>query len=500
MTLSKMLRLSSAAVMFLTVVAVHIASDDAVASDAQSSPNIVLIIADDMGADDWSGAGNAGIRTPNLERLAKAGLSFRNAVLTCSSCSPSRSSLITCRYPHNTDAEQLHWPLPASQVTFVELLRQAGYYTAASGKWHLGDAVKDRFDKVDEASVAGFQLPAGTSSGAGAVLEDKQNASGCAGWVTVLQERPRDKPFFLWLAAVDPHRDYAAGTIAHPHKPAEASVPPYLPDTPPVRADFALYYDEIARLDTYVGRVLDELDRQGVADNTLVVFTSDNGRPFPRCKTTLYESGIRTPLIMRWPQRIAHAGQSDALVSSLDVGTTFLEIAGVQASPKMQGQSFAKLLSQPALPHREFAFAEHNWHDYDALERCARSPRYKYIHNIDARLPLTPPADAVRSPTFLEMRRLRDAHTLPLEQSQCFDTNRSEEEFYDLVNDPHELHNLVDEASLAAELQRHRSALQSWRKETGDFENVRAPDEFDRETGQPLSTRKRPRPSKNSLK
>jgi arylsulfatase A-like enzyme len=324
--------------------------------------------------------------------------------------------------------------------------------------------------------------------------------------VKVLKERPRDKPFFMWFAALDPHRDYFPNIIARPHAPADAIVPPYLPDTAQVRADLAMYYDEIARLDGFVGRVLDELDAQKVADDTLVVFMSDNGRPFPRCKTTLYESGIRTPLIMRWPARIAADKQCNALVSSVDLGMTFLELAGVKPHANMQGPSFAGVLCDPGAAHREFAFAEHNWHDYDAFERGVRSPRFKYIRNLDATLPLTPPADAVRSPTFVEMRRLRDAGQLPKEQSQCFVHPRAEEEFYDLQTDPHELQNLANEASLASnamlatELARHRSALDAWRRDTGDLENVRAPDEFDRESGAPLKSLKRPRASKSSLK
>ena len=510
--MNSLMRWMSAATIAASLVLAMCVSSSPAAETAPPSrpgplrPNIVLIIADDMGAEDWGGGGNPHVHTPNLDRLAKAGLSFRRAMLTCSSCSPSRSSTITSRYPHNTDAEQLHWLLPAEQVTFVELLKQAGYYTAASGKWHLGNAVKDRFDTVDEASAAGFQLPADAAAAGQAVLEDRQNASGCANWVKVLRERPRDKPFFMWFAALDPHRDYSPNIIAQPHQPADAIVPPYLPDTAQVRADFAMYYDEIARLDSFVGRVLDELDAQKVAGDTLVVFMSDNGRPFPRCKTTLYESGIRTPLVMRWPARIAANKQCEALVSSVDLGVTFLELADVKPHANMQGRSFASLLSDPAARHREFAFAEHNWHDYDAFERAVRSERFKYIRNLDATLPLTPPADAVRSPTFIDMRRLRDAGQLPQQQSQCFVRPRAEEEFYDLQTDPHELQNLAAAASLAndavlaTELARHRSALDAWRRETADLQNVRAPDEFDRESGAPLKARKRPRASKSSLK
>ena len=107
-----------------------------------------------------------------------------------------------------------------------------------------------------------------------------RSQAGCDQWVPVLRDRPKDRPFFLWLAALDPHRDYQEGTIPEPHSPGDMVVPPYLPDTPEVRSDLARYADEVARLDHHVGEILDELDRQGVAGETLVLFMSDNGRPF----------------------------------------------------------------------------------------------------------------------------------------------------------------------------------------------------------------------------
>ncbi len=126
-------------------------------AEPSSRPNIILLIADDMAWDDSGAYGHKTVRTPNLDNLARQGMRFDRAFLTASSCSPSRSSMITGRYPHSTGAQQLHWPLPTNQVTFVELLKKAGYWTAAAGKWHLGDAVKDRFDLVKEADSSRFQ-------------------------------------------------------------------------------------------------------------------------------------------------------------------------------------------------------------------------------------------------------------------------------------------------------------------------------------------------------
>ncbi len=474
-----------------------VSSSAIVAQD--NRPNFILMIADDMAFDDCGAAGHPHIRTPNLDKLAQSGMVFEQAFLTCSSCSPSRSSIITCRYPHMTDAEQLHWPLPADQETFVRLLKEAGYYTAASGKWHLGSDAKKHFDRVNETPTAGFRLRSDAQGGA-ITKSDKNNASGCANWVATLAARPKDRPFFLWLAAIDPHRNYAPNTISRPHQPADAVLPPYIPDTPEVRRDFALYYDEIARLDYYVGSVLEALEVQGVSDNTVVIFISDNGRPFPRCKTTVFDSGIQTPLFVRWPGKIAPNSRTQSLVSSIDIGTTILDLAGIPKSNSMLGESFGSVLSDPATPHRNYIFAEHNWHDYDANQRGVRSAQFKYIRNFDSELTLSPPADAVRSPTFRAMQQARDEGVLGPDQRQCFVAPRAQEEFYDLESDPHELTNVATVPKYAKQLQRHQEILRHWRSTTDDAERtVRSDDEFDRETGDPLPNR-RPRGSKAEMR
>ena len=134
------------------------------AAEGPKRPNVVLIIADDMGRDDCGAYGNRNVKTPHIDRLAGEGMRFDRAFVTASSCSPSRSSMITGRYPHNTGAEELHWPVPAEQVTFVEKLKSSGYWTAAAGKWHLGAAVKDRFNLVREADPSGYRLETGKAA------------------------------------------------------------------------------------------------------------------------------------------------------------------------------------------------------------------------------------------------------------------------------------------------------------------------------------------------
>lgn len=465
-------------------------------ADQQETPNIVFIIADDMSWDDTSVYGHPDIKTPNLEKLANQGMRFDQAFLTTSSCSPSRASIITGKYPHSTDAEQLHWPLPADQITFVEKLREAGYWTGQAGKWHLGDAVRDRFDVIMDVSTSGFQL-----SSEGEQMVQQENKSGSRDWLELLRSRPENKPFFLWLASLDPHRDYENGIIDDPHSTDEVRVPPYLPDTEKVREDLALYYDEITRLDSYVGKVMDELERQGVAENTLVLFISDNGRPFPRDKTTLYDGGIKTPWIVRWPGHIKSGTYSESLVSVIDIAPTFLKLAGIDPGSQFRGRDFSPILQNPERTIRDFIYAEDHWHDFEDFTRAVRTRRFKYIRNFYPDLPNTPPADALRSPTFQQMRELKDAGSLTEAQRSVFKAPRPEEELYDVKNDSFELNNLASDPAYADTLDKMRHLMEQIRSQTNDsIPEERTPDEFDRQTGEPNEFRIRPRPSKAKMK
>jgi len=428
---------------------------------AAERPNFVVIIGDDLSPDDLGCYGNNGIRTPNIDRLASAGLRFDNAFLTCSSCSPSRSSIMTGRYPHQTGAAELHQPLPAEQIIFPQLLNAMGYFTGVAGKWHLGPNARKGFDKI---------------------LGGKE--SGAEEWLTLLRDRPKDKPFFLWLASIDPHRDYKRGTLDPPHKAADTKVPPFLPDNEATRNDLAMYYDEIGRLDKNVGAVLAELEKQKVAEETIVVFLADNGRPFPRCKTTVYDSGIRTPLLIRWPGKIKAGETRQQLVSSIDLSSTIFDLAGIKPGPSFLSESFAKVLTDPQAKGRDAIFAEHNWHDYQAHERAVRTDRFLYIRNSFPELTCSPPADAVRSPTYQKMIELEAAGKLAVEQRGCFVAPRTKEELYDVVSDPHQLKNLAGDAAHEKALADLRQRLDRWIEATKDQVPAKpTPDKYDRKTG-----------------
>lgn len=466
---------------------------------AKERPNIVLIIADDMNWDDCGAYGHPAIHTPHLDQLAKDGITFQHAYLTANSCSPSRASMITGRYPHNTGAEQLHWPLPGASVTFVEKLKASGYYTAAAGKWHLGEAVKDRFDDVIEASTAGFILPTSADHPTGKMIA--KSPSGCEDWVTTLQKRPKKKPFFMWFAALDPHRAYEKDAFNPPHQDKHLRIPPYMPDTPEVREDYKLYYDEIGRLDNYVGKVVAELEKQGVTENTLILFMSDNGRPFPGDKTTLYDGGIRTPWIIKWPAVVQSGLRTSSLVSSVDLAPTFTALAGLKQEATFEGIDFSPILRDSRIEMRSHIFAEDHWHDYEDHGRAVATQQWKLIHNTYPDLPNTPSADAGRSLTWQSMLKLNKENKLTAAQQRCLISPRAEYELYDLQKDPYELQNLATDPAHQKILLELKAELKAQFIRTGDYlPSKRTPDEFDRITGEPdHSVRRRPRASKKEM-
>lgn len=468
-------------------------------SQQDDPPNIILIIADDMNWDDCGAYGHPNIQTPNIDKLAEEGMRFDRAYITASSCSPSRASMIMGRYPHNTGAEQLHWGIPPGSPTFVEALKKQGYYTAAAGKWHMGDHIRHHFDKIYEANTAGFQLPSGDGKEPPKMIA--QQPSGCEDWKQSLESRPKGQPFFMWFAALDPHRAYEDGILATPHKISDVIVPPYLPDTKEVREDFRLYYDEIGRLDMYIGKVMAQLKKEGIEDNTLIIFLSDNGRPFPRDKTTLYEGGIKTPFIVKWPGKLKAGTSTEHLISSIDIAPSILEVAGITPSSQYEGESFLPLLMGEEVISRNYVFAEDHWHDYEDHARAIISQDWKLIRNDYPDLAATPSADAGRSPTFQAMLKLKEQGELTNAQLACFKVPRANYELYNLKDDPFELHNLAEDPAHSRIKQDLIKALDDWGIETHDFmPSQRTPDEFDRLTGEPdHSVRKRPRPDKKAM-
>lgn len=421
------------------IIAVFFAASLGCFANAEQPPNVVLFIADDVSAEDLGCYGHPSIKTPNIDRLAAQGMRFENAYLTTSSCSPSRCSIISGRYPHNHGAPELNIDLPANQPKFPKLLRADGYYTLLSGKHHMGDDTDDAFEKISEGEGLGKE-------------ED---------WVECVQKRPKDKPFFMWFASSDAHTPHRINDDAPKYRPSDTMVPPYMYDAPGIRKKLAAYYHEVSRFDAYVGKVVAELEKQKVLDNTIIIVMADNGRPFVRAKTRLYDSGIKTPLVVYHPKLVKPGLVSKSLVSSIDVSATVLELTGLGKDPRMQGISFAPILAYPKATIRDIAFSEHNWHVTQAHERMVRTGDYLYIKN-------NFPNQPHREGRDKELLKAYEAGKLTDAQANIFRNPSPEEELFKVSNDPDQLTDLARNPEYRGVLEKMRGLLALWTEQTGD--------------------------------
>jgi len=420
---------------------------------SDKKPNIIVFIADDVSWDDIGCYGNNDVVTPNIDALAKNGLIFKNAYLTTSSCSPSRNSILTGRYPHNTGAAELHTEPPVEMISFVELLKDDGYHTLQAGKFHMGEYAKRGFDQVNE----------------------NKKANGPGGeklWVESVKNRPKSKPFFMWFASYDAHRVWGDNEFSGTHNPDLIKVPEYLVDGDLTRLDLADYYDEITRFDFHIGKVISELKAQGEYENTLIIVMADNGRPFPHSKTRLNDQGVKTPFIIHYPELLKENNVVNSLISSIDIAPTLLDIAEIEIKDNFQGRSFYSLIKNPNQKFRNYVFAEHNWHDYESYQRMVRNDRYLYILNSRPDFPQEGPLDAINSPTYIDLKTAQKNNTITKIQAEIFIQPRQAEELYDLINDPYQFNNLISSEKIEDEYLLLKSILNNWITETGDSKPI----------------------------
>ena len=429
------------------------------------TPNVVVFIADDVSWNDLSCYGNTAVQTPNIDLLARNGMRFNNAILTTSSCSPSRISVMTGRYPHNTGAAELHTEPEVNFESLASRLKNNGYYTGQAGKWHMGELLRLGFNRIFD--------------------NGKQNGDGGENmWIPSLRERDQDKPFFYWFASYDAHRPWGPNELAKTINPDQIEVPPTLVDNDSTRADLSKYFIEIKRFDFHVGEVVKELKRQGVYDNTVIVVMADNGRPFPRDKTRMYDSGMKTPFIVHWPAGIKKREISNSLISSVDIAPTILDICSVKAPESFQGKSFKQVLKNPNNQIRKYAFSEHNWHDYEAHERMARTKDFIYILNSRPQFSNQGPADAVTSPSFRAMATENEKHNLTPAQYDVFLAPRPKEELFYCKDDSLQLDNLMGIGEYTSVYEELKGVLSKWMEQTCDnFPENLTKDWYTRDTG-----------------
>jgi arylsulfatase A-like enzyme len=281
----------------------------------------------------------------------------------------------------------------------------------------------------------------------------------------------KGKPFFLIVADHSPH---VVWPDKAEYKPEEVDIPPNHIDTPDTRQARARYYTDITKMDRNVGQVLASLDKNGLAENTVFIFTSDQGAQWPFAKWTVYDAGIRVPLLVRWPGAIKPGSATDALVSPADVVPTFVEAVGGNVPEGLDGKSFLKVWHGQAQSHREYIFATHTgdgeWNRNPA--RCIRTGRYKLILNLAPGITYTTHIDLAKDhdggreywPSWEQRAKTDRRAAAALDRYR----NHPKEEFYDLAADPYEINNLIGDQKYADIIADLRARLADWRKQQGD--------------------------------
>jgi N-sulfoglucosamine sulfohydrolase len=417
--------------------------------DRHTRPHILFITCHDLGRH-LGCYGVPSVQSPQIDALAAGGVRFARAFTTAPTCSQSRSALATGRYPHSNGVMGLAhppfgWTLTPDEQHIAQLLGSAGYSTHLFGHQHLTDRVArlgfDNLHGFDE--VLGCHEPA-------------LGASVSARFIAFLDGLRPDAPLYMEINLEEPHRPYDQGG-AVPDEELGVYVPNYLPPGDASHYEMAMLQGAIRQADRGVGRILVALEEAGIASNTLVVFSADHGLAMPRAKCTLYDPGLETALLMRWPSGgLVRGDVRPEMVSNVDVLPTLLEAAGVPAPATLQGRSLLPLLRGESYTLRTEIYAEKTYHSYYDPMRAVRTERYKYIRNYETTFVVEVPAD-------VQVGAIFRAHT-----ELYAGAEHPPVELYDLQTDAWERHNLAGMPGLREIEERLDVQLQTWMDETDD--------------------------------
>ncbi len=482
---------------------------------AQKPPNFILITVDDM---NWDSPGYSGgvarNVTPNLDQLASEGRYFSKAHVTVAVCQPSRQSMLTGVYPPNNGALGF-FPINEGVPTLTGILREHGYFNAIFGKIeHMQPMQQFAWDMIEsDLDSERFYLSLGR--------DPKFAYNATKAYISRAQKE--GKPFFINANALDPHRPFHDSDDernrfkdvldeypdpSHSYATGEVEVPAFLPDLPEISEEMAQYASSVRRADDVVGATLRALKESGEEANTVVIFLSDNGMPFPFGKWDVYMQSTRTPLLIRWPGRIEPGKDDEHYITSVDLMPTILEYAGIEATHAMDGRSLVPLLEdRPVDDWRDFVVTAH----YEAilygfaLKNIARNQgktlaevhreyqeqgwelRPEHSDEGTMSLPINKRAIHVNGFLYiynpwvvLNMENRREGgpslHAMivnapknaDIKQRLDFYLTRVPEELYHLEKDPHSLHNLIDDPGFSEERQTARAALLGWMQDSGD--------------------------------
>ena len=424
-------------------------------------PNILWLIAEDF-SPHLGCYGTKEVSTPHLDRLAKEGVRYTRAYTTAPVCSASRSAFMTGMYQTTIGAHQHRTrnksPLPEGVRPLPQWMQSAGYFTANVAK-----------------------LPDGLGFKGTGKTDWNFTFEGKAFQSSDWSELKTNQPFWAQMNFSETHRAFRAPAHADP---AKVEIPPYYPDHPVTRKDWAEYLDAATALDVKVGKILDQLAKDGLADNTIVIFSGDHGEAQVRGKQFCYEEGLRVPLIIRWAKsmpapRQIQPGLVDArFIEAIEFAPTMLARAGAPKPPKMQGRIF---LGDRAEAPRAMVFGARDRCDETAMRlRTVRDDRYRYIRSFTPEVPLLAP-NAYKERQYPVWNLLQELHAAgKLTPAQAFlcEPRMPEEQLYDLQTDPWEINNLAasKKPEDQAALKRLRAALEKWIVDTDDQGRLPDPD------------------------
>lgn len=421
----------------------------------KNKPNIISFITHDqgqfLGCYDSPQTPNS-LSTPNLDQIADKGVKFTNYFCTAPQCSPSRGSIMTSKFPHQNGLMGLvnrGWTLPEEQKTLPMYLKQNGYTTHLIGLHHVSrnpltlgyDTITDRFF-----SKKGIEIDVLYNC---KLVEEES-------FKFFDTHKNDDIPFYLSIGVEEVHRPFKIW--ADPVEQDSVKVPPFLPDNEMIRKELAEYYGAINRVDITIGRIINKLQETGLKENTLFIFTTDHGSPFPRAKCTLYDPGIKTILIMYQPESSLFSGGKviESLLSNVDYLPTLLDHIGAKIPEDIEGKSILPILKDEKEEIRTQIFAEKTFHElYDPI-RGIRTHKYKYIRNFEKletlyQIPL--PMLMAPSGKFIK---------------NSYEKPRMDEELYDLEKDPNERINLIENPKYKDIALTLKSKLLDWMKTTQD--------------------------------
>lgn len=429
--------------------------------------NVVIFVADDLGAQDIGPYGNVVVRTPNLDRLASESLLFTDAFASSPTCSPSRASIHTGLYPFRNGAHANHTGIKNNVQTLPGYMKSLGYKVGMAGKLHVGPMELYPFDLIHNTNIpeSGYEKKG--------VLWTDLNMEPVDLWLSDVSNKK--DPFIL---IVNDHSPHVVWPENPDYDPAEVDIPGRHINTEDTRKSRARYFTDITKMDSNVGKLLNSLNKYGLEENTVVLFTADQGPQWAFGKWNLYDYGIQVPLLVKWPGIVEGGNRTNALASLVDIVPTVIEMAGgdVPLQPVVDGKSLVPLLQGKSFTHHDTIFASHTGDGTmnRAPMRAIRTERYKYILNLAPDIVynthMNKATDHDGGHEYWDSWVEKSYESEHAASVLWRYHNRPAEELYDIEKNPDEDLNLAANPHYSKILEEFRTEMQQWRVRQGDYE------------------------------